>query len=565
MELFKLFGKVVIDNAEAVENIQDVGEEAERSSGKLSKFLGGVAKVGAGIVAGATAFVSALTSVTEGTREYRNEMAKLDTAFVTNGHTSKAAKNTYMELNAVLGDTGQAVEASNHLSMLCQTEQELAEWTDICTGVYATFGASLPIEGLTEAANETAKVGQLTGPLADALNWAGVSEDEFNAKLAACTSEQERQALITSTLTELYSDASDKYKETNKDVLEANKAQARMTDTIAKFGKIAEPVVTKFKTAAADIMEKLLPVGEMVANKLVPPLMEIVPVIMQLAEALLPVLVELMAQMLPLFVQIIEQVLPPLLDVLQLLLPPLMEIVTVLLPPISSLISNIMSILGPFISEIARLTKDGLGALIPVIEYLAVILSSSLSNAFSALQPIIDAVITVFGGLIDFISGIFTGNWEQAWNGIVNIFKGIINIIPSALEAVINGAIGLINGMIDGINSISGAVGIPAIGRIPTITIPKLEEGGVLEKGQVGILEGTGAEAVVPLDQNKAWISRVAADMNSAVGGGQEMKELKDAFDSFVDELPEMLIEAFTKMKFDVNNREFARLVKAVN
>jgi hypothetical protein len=98
-------------------------------------------------------------------------------------------------------------------------EKELAEWTTICEGVYATFGDSLPIEGLTEAANETAKVGQITGSLADALNWAGVSEDEFNAKLEACNTEAEREALIRETLIGLYDEAAANYEENAAGIL----------------------------------------------------------------------------------------------------------------------------------------------------------------------------------------------------------------------------------------------------------------------------------------------------------------------------------------------------------
>lgn len=611
------------DAAEQFEkSVKDVGEEAERTGGKLSSFLGGVAKVCGGLVTGASALVTALASTAEESREYRNEMAKLDTAFVTNGHSSESAKNTYMELNSILGDSGQAVEASNHLSMLCQTEQELAEWTDICTGVYATFGASLPIEGLTEAANETAKVGQLTGPLADALNWAGVSEDEFNEKLAACTTEQERQALITSTLTELYSDASKQYKETNKDVIESNKAQARMTDTVAKFGKIAEPVVTKFKNAAANMMEKLLPVAEMLATQFVPPLMDMIPLITEIIESILPVLVDLAAQLLPfisqiieqilpqavsliqtllpIIKQVIEQVLPPLLTVLQELLPPLMDIVEVLLPPIAGIIGDIMKVLGPFIEEIARLTNDGLGALNPVIETCASLFSDTLGKAIEDLGPTFDWIKGVIEGLNDFVTGVFTGDWELAWDGVVKIFEETIGALPGILEGVMLSLLGISKNNVpaigqaitetvlgdmtsdvlgNGIKGIGGAAIYIDSGttdtsankgkKVGTVTadgtVPEMAEGGVLKKGQVGLLEGTGAEAVVPLEKNREWISRVAADMNAAVGGGQEMKEMREAFDSFVDELPEILVEAFAKMKFDVNSREFARMVKAVN
>ena len=70
-----------------------------------------------------------------------------------------------------------------------------------------------------------------------------MSEDEFNEKLAKCSSEQERQQLITSTLTSLYSDASAQYKETNGDVMESNRAHQQLSDTMAQIGAVAEPVL----------------------------------------------------------------------------------------------------------------------------------------------------------------------------------------------------------------------------------------------------------------------------------------------------------------------------------
>lgn len=177
----------------------------------------------------------------------------------------------------------------------------------------------------------------------------------------------------------------------------------------------------------------------------------------------------------------------------------------------------------------------------------------------------------VFTGITDFLTGVFTLDFEKAWNGIESILKGILNGMITGVEGFINGCISAINGLIGGINNLAvvdalaGLFGVDGIPTLSLVTLPRLEEGGILEKGQMGFLEGNGAEAVVPLDQNRAWISAVAEDMNSALGGGQAVKELKEAFAAFVDELPDMLREAFESMKFDVNNREFARLVKAVN
>lgn len=191
----------------------------------------------------------------------------LDTAFITNGHTTEAARKTYSDLNAVLGDSGQATEASQHLAKLTDNEKELQTWTDICTGVYATFGESLPIESLTESSNEVAKSGILTGGLVDALVWAGISEEEFQAKLDKCTSEQERQDLIMNTLNGTYKKASTQYKETNKDVLAANKAQEKLTNAFAELGRVGEPILTAIKNGVAKMVSAAVPKLESMIQK----------------------------------------------------------------------------------------------------------------------------------------------------------------------------------------------------------------------------------------------------------------------------------------------------------
>jgi phage-related protein len=262
-ELFKLLGMIAIDNEQANHAIDETAEKADeaeqKTSDAFSKIGGAALKIGTAVLTAGAALGGAWIAAIEGTREYRAEMAKLDTAFTTNGHSSQVAKQTYSELNAVLGDSEQAVEASQHLAKLTDDEKELQTWTGICTGVYATFGASLPIEGLTEAANETAKTGILTGGLTDALNWAGISEEEFQKKLDACSGEQERQKLIMDTLNDTYSKASEKYKETNKDVMEARKAQERLNDAFAELGRIGEPILTAIKNKVADMATAAIP------------------------------------------------------------------------------------------------------------------------------------------------------------------------------------------------------------------------------------------------------------------------------------------------------------------
>ena len=263
MELFKLLGTIAINNDQANKALDDTSGKADDASSKVAGAFGKIGSaaltIGKGIMTAGAVLGTAWVAAIEGSREYRTEMGKLDTAFVTNGHSSQAAKQTYSDLQAVLGDTAQAVEAANHLAVMTDNEKDLATWTDICTGIYATFGASLPIEGLTEAANETAKTGILTGSLVDSLTWAGIGEAEFQEKLDACSNEQERQKLIMDTLNGTYKDASKQYQETNKDVLAANAAQEKLTSAFAQLGAVGEPILTLIKDKVAEFVTAAVP------------------------------------------------------------------------------------------------------------------------------------------------------------------------------------------------------------------------------------------------------------------------------------------------------------------
>jgi hypothetical protein len=192
---------------------------------------------------------------------------------------------------------------------------------------------------------------------------------------------------------------------------------------------------------------------------------------------------------------------------------------------------------------------------------------------FSYIKGLWDSLKTYFIGITDFLTGVFTGNWKKAWEGIKGILKGIFNGIINNIEFMINGAIGALNGLISGLNKLISKAGSLlgleiSIPEIRKLSLPRLEEGGILKKGQVGLLEGKGAEAVVPLDQNRAWINAVARDMQNAIGGNgtvHVLEQILDAVKTMDEGMTEKLIDAFEAMRFDVNQREFARMVKAVN
>lgn len=247
---------------ETKKKVKEASEEFKKYGDAVQKGL----KVAAGAIVAAG---TALLALGASTAEYRNQQAQLVTAFEAAGSSAEAAKSTYNDLYRVLGDTGQAQEAAAHLAKLTNNQKDLKEWTTICQGVYATFGESLPIEGLTEAANETIKTGQVTGVLADALNWAGISEDEFNKKLEKCNTEAEREKLIRETLNGTYRDAAERYETNNQAILAQNEAQTKLNDAMAKLGEIVAPINTMLVELAAEVLSTLTPfIEEFAANHL---------------------------------------------------------------------------------------------------------------------------------------------------------------------------------------------------------------------------------------------------------------------------------------------------------
>ena len=245
------FQKNVEEAKKEISDFQKQGEDARKKIGDTFKKIGDGIKEGLKVGAAITGAATALTAFVKSTEEFREGQAKLTTAFGEAGASAEIAKQTYNDLYRVMGDDGAAVEAANHLAKLTTNQKDLNEWTTICQGVFATFGDSLPIEGLTEASNETAKVGKVTGTLADALNWAGVNEDAFNDKLAACNTESEREALIRNTLNGLYTDAATKYEENNANVLAQRDAQTQLKDALAGVAKELVPLVTALTNFAA--------------------------------------------------------------------------------------------------------------------------------------------------------------------------------------------------------------------------------------------------------------------------------------------------------------------------
>lgn len=250
MNLFDLYAKISLDSSDYESGIKEASSSGESFASKLKSGLstaGSVAAKGLGVVTGAaTAVGGALLALEANTEEYRIAQGKLNTAFENNGYSAETAQQAYKGFYEILGDTDTATEASQLLARLAQDEQDVTEWTRIAAGVAGTFGDALPIESLIEASNETAKVGQVTGTLADALNWMGISEDDFNEKLSETNSQYERSKLIMETLEGVYVGATEAFYENNEAIIQARDNQLSMQESMAKVGEAVSNVKNTF-------------------------------------------------------------------------------------------------------------------------------------------------------------------------------------------------------------------------------------------------------------------------------------------------------------------------------
>lgn len=571
MDLFKLLGTIAIDNSKANEALDDTTKKAqgagEETESAFSKIGAAAGKIATGIGIAATAIGGAWIAAVESTREYRTQMGMLDAAFQTAGHSSEAAKQTYSELNAVLGDSGQATEAAQHLAKLADNEKELETWTNICTGVYATFGESLPIEGLTEAANETAKTGVLTGGLTDALNWAGISEDAFQKKLDACSNEQERQKLIMDTLNKTYSEASEQYQKTNKDVMDANRAQEKLTAAFAELGRVGEPILTLIKTKVAEMVAAAVPhlenlitkvkdVAKWVKNnqdtihawvgvilgagtsiatfllilnwgKIMTAAANAVKVVrtailaMNAAMLANPIglVVALIAGLVVAFVYLWNNV-----EGFRKFWQKAWNLIKSAASSAKAAITKAFSNIGSWFKEkFQQIQKAGQDAMSKVKKWFSDTYKSithtfsniggwfrsKFQSAWSGIKSAFSGWGSFFGGLWSKIKSKFSSIGSSLGKSMGDAVKSGMNRVISSIQSTINKGIGLINSAIRLANKLPGI----NVGTVPKLSLPRLAQGGVLEKGQVGLLEGSGAEAVVPLENNRGWLTKVAGEL----------------------------------------------------
>lgn len=571
-----------------------IGTELDDSGFKsgLSK-LGSVAttalKGGAAVIGGigtaASSAVAGLLALESATEEYRIAQGKLNTAFEAAGYGPEVAAQAYDRFYGILGDTDTATEASQLLAKLARSEEDVATWADIAAGVSGTFGDALPIESLIESANETAKVGQVTGTLADALNWAGISEDEFNAKLAEAGSEAERNQLIMDTLSGTYEGATEAFYRNNEALVASREAQAQMDASLAQLGQTVSdvkarmtaeflPSISQITSGLAGMLAGTEGADEQFAegmNALINTAVELLPQFLDFGVQILTSLLNGVLQALPTLVEALPTVITSIVTALQALFPTIIavgsELLTMLtdgilqyipemLVRIPDIITNFYNFLaenGPGIIEkgfeFLRNLVDGIVGAIPemvaklpeiirawanfVAQNLPTIVSNGIDLLKSLISGIIGAIPDLIAALPQIISAIVDGIGALMGSVIEigkNIVEGIWDGIKGAKDWVVGKVKGFFGDVVDGAKSF---LGIKSPSRLFRDQIGK----------NIGLGVADGIEAAIP-SAEEAMQSLSDAIMGSAEVGGTETEIEMETDGSGAVESGEFLAES---------------------
>lgn len=481
----------------------DIDESGFKSG--LSK-LGGVAKTAlkgtvaaiGGVATAATGAVTGLLALESATEEYRVAQGKLNTAFEAAGYGPETASKAYGDFYKILGDTDTATEASQLLAKLAENEEDVSTWTDIAAGVFGTFGDSLPIEGLIESANETAKVGQVTGVLADALNWAGISEDEFNEKLAECTSESERNQLIMDTLSRTYDQASEAFYRNNEALIQARENQILLDDTLSQLGETVSkvknnllseflPSIASVVTAFNDLVNGVdgadealsAAIGDMV-TALVEKLPDFLSFGVDVLQAILQGIIDNLPTLLDGLAQVVEEIFVALVELAPSLLDAGIELLKYIADGIKNGIPSLVEKLPEIISSISEYFTENLPS---ILDTGADILISLIDGIVSAIPILMENLPQILTSIIDFIVenlpeiiGTGVEILTALVYGIISAIPSIVLALPDVVKAILDGfaqlpqmlfdiGANIIQGLIDGFLSMVGNV-VDAIGSV---------------------------------------------------------------------------------------------------
>lgn len=467
LNLFDLYAKISLDDSDYNAGIEKATKSGESFASKLKSGLstaGKAAATGLGVITTAAGAVAGgLVALEASTEQYRIAQGRLNTAFENAGYSAETAKQAYSDLYGVLGDTDRATEASQLLARLAENEDDLSSWTKIAAGVNGTFGDSLPIESLIEAANETARTGQVVGTLADALNWAGeVGEDEMNAMLESCSSEAERNQLIMETLAGTYDDAADAFYRNNEALVSSRDAQVQMDEAMAQLGQTVStvkgqltseflPSISEVATAFSGLISGTEGADQKFSQaigNLVTVAVEQLPSFLSFGTQIITSLLSGIVQSIPTLVAAVPQIVNEIGTAFANLFPQVLDMGVQLLDQLTTGVENGLPDMLSRIPEIIVQFLEYITGQLPTILQKGVeILNSLVTGIIDTISNMVTQLPQIITAFINFIAESLPQIVSAGVDILSNLIKGILSLIPTLIANMPKIIVAIVNGL----------------------------------------------------------------------------------------------------------------------
>lgn len=427
----KIDEKPVEELADAAQDaekaLDQAGGKAQGLASKISTTAGKVSDTFKPATTAAVGLAGALYATVPATEELRSDLSKLDANAQDNAVSIDAAREAWRAFAIQSGETDSAVEATSNLLQAGFTESNLQKAVEGLAGAAQRFPDTLKIESLADSLQETLATGQATGAFGELLDRLGIGAENFSAQLAQCTTDAEKQNLALETLSNAgLNDTYNAWAKNNEEMLANQDANLRFQEAMASLAEVVLPIVTM-------ITEKLAALMQWFAN-LDPAVQTAIGVIVGLIAAISP----------------IAGIISGISTALSFLAAnPVVLVIAAIVALIAVLVLIVTK--GEEIKAWLAGFNEWLQGVFATdwTEIFGPVLGGVLNGFFSLLKGIWDGVYQILGGVIDFIQGIFTGNWEQAWSGVQQIVSGVWDTITG----LITGACDLIESILSGLDS----------------------------------------------------------------------------------------------------------------
>lgn len=223
---------------------------------------------------------------------------------------------------------------------------------------------------------------------------------------------------------------------------------------------------------------------------------------------------------------------------------------------VMKLVNGALEIYNKFIQPVASWILEKLS---PVFSFFGNLVSGVIGSVVAFISDAVGNITRWLGGIINFITGIFTGNWEKAWNGVKDIFGGIVDSLVAVFKLPINLIIDGINSFISGLNKVQVPDWVPLVGgkgiNIPKI--PKLARGGVVDSPTIAEIGEAGKEVVMPLERNTSWIQQLADKLTERIGNSENNNPIQLIVKIGEDTILDKFIDKINQKNFETNGEVF--------